>query len=118
MDKNSNKLSFISLIKEANESLNRGEKPKFIDDSLLSGEDLSSVLEFIFSKDLDSVDGESITIGDISYDVINASIEQGSLFMWLWSDSLDEEKIMRIDLSAGFVDSDPTTDDDDFDEED
>ena len=118
MDKGFNKLSFMALIKEANDTLKSKGKPNFIDGSLLNDEDLSEVLEFIFSKDLDSVEGESITIGGSTYDVINASIEHGSLFMWLWSDSLDEEKIMRVDLTAGFVDSDPTTDEEDSNDED
>jgi len=103
-----NKLSFMALLLEADEKLKGKGLPKFIEGSMLEHDEKVDVLEFIFSNNLESIDERGIiNIGDTSFDIINASIEQGSLFLWLWSDSLDEEKILRIDITAGFVDSNP-----------
>lgn len=99
---NDNKFSLLKLMAES--ELQRRNKTKKIPSKQISNNDTNGITELI----KDSLENQNITIDDEPYTINAMEVENNSILLWLWSDSADGEKTIRIALRVDELQVDST----------
>lgn len=97
---NDNGFSLLKLLAET--ELQHRSKTKEVTNSVVSSDDVNGITEMV----RDSIEDQTITIDDETYTINAMEVEGDSILLWLWSDSADEEKTLRITLQINELEVD------------
>jgi len=98
---NDNGFSLLNLLAES--ELKRRNKTKSVSSKQLSKEDTNGVAEMV----KDSIIDQTVNIDGEPYTINAMELEKNSILLWLWSDSADDDKTIKITLRVDELDVDP-----------
>lgn len=100
MNTNNDGFSLVKLLVE-NELKQRAKKHK-ISDKKVSNSDINGVADTI----KDSISEQTINLNGDTYIINGAETKDNTILLWLWSDSSDDEKTIKITLKIDELDVD------------
>lgn len=102
-DENNNNFSLLRLLAEA-DLIRKNEGIKY--KGKISREDTITIADVIRNS-LISYD-QSIIINNNPYQINDVVLEKNTILLWLWSESVEDEKTIRITINADEMDVDPS----------
>lgn len=102
-DDNNNTFSLLRLLAEA-DLIRKYEGIKY--KGKISKQDTITITDAIYNS-LTEYD-QSIIIDNNPYKINDVVVEKNTVLLWLWSESIEEEKTIRITISASEMDVDPS----------
>lgn len=102
-DDNNNTFSLLRLLAAA-DLIRKYEGIKY--KGKISKQDTITLTEAIYNSLMEY--DQSIIIDNNPYKINDVVIEKNTVLLWLWSESIEEEKTIRITISADEMDVDPS----------
>lgn len=100
MDQNDNRFSLLRLLAES--ELQRRNKNQKTANKEISSDDINGITEMV----KESIGDQTITIEGEPYTINAMEMENDSILLWLWSDSADDEKTIKITLQVNELEVD------------
>lgn len=102
-DDNNNTFSLLRLLAEA-DLIRKYEGIKY--KGKISKQDTITITDAIYNSLMEY--DQSIIIDNNQYKINDVVVEKNTVLLWLWSESIEEEKTIRITINADEMDVDPS----------
>jgi hypothetical protein len=103
MELNENSFSLLRLLIES-DLKNKEKKHKISDRTKLSDTDAVEII----TDCSDFFDGQPLTVNGKKYEIIGTTTEGDSILLWLWSESEEDEKTLKITMRIDEISVDPS----------